>query len=77
MTCIVCKQDRTEAGETTVTLERGELTLVVRGVPARVCPNCGEAYVEDAVAADLLRTADQVARAGARVDVRQYTPMAV
>jgi len=74
MKCIVCKRDRTEAGETTVTLERRDLTLVVRGVPADVCPNCGEAYVDQSVAADLLRTAEDIADAGARVDVRRYTP---
>ncbi len=76
MKCIVCKKDHTEAGETTVTLERGELTLVVRGVPAQVCPNCGEAYVDEDVTEDLLRTAEDVAEAGARVDVREYTPLA-
>ncbi|HOC30754.1 MAG TPA: type II toxin-antitoxin system MqsA family antitoxin, partial [Armatimonadota bacterium] len=58
MKCIVCRQDRTEPGETTVTLERDDLTMVVRGVPARVCPNCGEAYVDDLVASGLLLMAE-------------------
>jgi hypothetical protein len=55
-----------------VTLERDGLTLVVKNVPARVCPNCGEAYVDEKAAGQLLKTAEQMAQAGAQVDVRQY-----
>jgi len=76
MRCLICKQDDTRPGVTTVTLERDELTLVIKGVPARVCPNCGEAYVEDQVAADLLTTAERMAAPGAQVDIRQYVPAA-
>lgn len=75
MKCLICKQDETCQGETTVTLERGELTLVIKRVPAKVCPNCGEAYVEEAVAAELLQTAERMARSGAQVDVRRYVPV--
>ena len=74
MKCVICKQAETESGTTTVTLERDELTLVVKNVPAQVCPNCGEAYVDEKAAANLLRTAEQMARAGAQVDIRQYVP---
>lgn len=74
MKCLICKQAETRPGETTVTLERGELTLVIKHVPAQVCPNCGEAYVDEAVATDLLQTAERMAQAGAQVDVRRYVP---
>jgi YgiT-type zinc finger domain-containing protein len=74
--CLICKQHETRVGTTTVTLERGPLTLVIVDVPARVCPNCGEAYVDETVTAELLRTAEQMAAAGAQVDVRQYVPAA-
>ena len=59
-------------GTTTVTLERGGLTFVVKGAPALVCPNCGEDYVDEQVTAELLQKAQEMARAGALVDVRQY-----
>ncbi|MBI3268799.1 MAG: type II toxin-antitoxin system MqsA family antitoxin [Planctomycetes bacterium] len=72
MRCVICKQAETSPGTTTVTLERDALTLVVRGVPAAVCPNCGEAYVSEAVAAELLRSAEAAARGGAQVEIRQY-----
>jgi YgiT-type zinc finger domain-containing protein len=72
MKCVICRQAETEPGSTTLTLVRGKLTLVMRHVPARVCPNCGEAYVMDDVAAEVLTTAEQLVQAGAHVDVREY-----
>ena len=72
MKCSICRTGETERGVAKVTLERGGLTLVVRGVPARVCRNCGEEYVEEAEATRLLRDADEAARIGVKVDVRDY-----
>jgi len=72
MNCVVCRHPETESGEATVTLERDKLTFVVKGVPAQVCPNCGEQYVDEVIAADLLKTAEELARKGAQVEIRQY-----
>ena len=47
MKCVVCKMADTQVGVATVTLERDGLTLVVKGVPAQVCSNCGEQYVAE------------------------------
>jgi len=77
MRCLICKQALPQPGVTTVTLERDGLTLVVKDVPARVCPNCGEAYVDEAVTAELLETAERMVRAGAQVDIRRYAPAAL
>jgi len=59
-------------GMTTVTLERDCLTVVVKCVPAQVCPNCGEAYIDEKVTAGRLRDADERASIGAQAEVRQY-----
>ncbi len=72
MTCVICKQPETRPGSATVTLQRDGLTLVVKGVPANVCPNCGEEYVDERIARELLKTAEEVARSGVQVDIRQY-----
>lgn len=72
MKCLICKHGETELGHTTVTLERKGLILVVRDVPAQVCANCGEAYVDEAVAIHLLETAEEAAQTGTEVDVRRY-----
>ena len=74
MRCAICKQAELEIGTTTITLERDNLTMLIKSVPARVCPNCGEAYVDRKVTADLLRTAEDMAQMGAQVDIRQYMP---
>lgn len=72
MTCVICRKAETQDGKATVTLERGTTILVVKGVPARVCPNCGEEYVNEDVSAELLKTAEGAARAGIEVDIREY-----
>jgi YgiT-type zinc finger domain-containing protein len=70
--CIICKQAHTQNGKATVTFERGETTIVVKGVPARICPNCGEEYVEEGVSAELLKSAEAAAKSGVQVDIREY-----
>ncbi|HAV78361.1 MAG TPA: hypothetical protein DCX53_13520, partial [Anaerolineae bacterium] len=61
---LICRQAETVDGLTTVHFERGEMRLVVKDVPARVCPSCGEAYVEENVAGQLLREAEAMSSAG-------------
>jgi len=72
MRCVVCKMADTQVGVATVTLERNGLTLVVKGVPAQVCSNCGEQYVDEQVASELLATANELAKSGAQVEIRQF-----
>jgi YgiT-type zinc finger domain-containing protein len=72
MRCVVCKTGETKAGTTTLTLERDGATLVFKGVPARVCANCGEAYVDRDVTARLLTMAEEAARSGIQVEIRYY-----
>ncbi len=72
MKCAICRSGVLRPGKATVTLERDGMTLVVKGVPARVCENCGEEYVAEAETRRLLETAADAARAGVKVDVRDY-----
>ena len=70
-TCPMCGGSRIN-GSTTFTAELGFGVLVVRHVPARVCAQCGEEWLEDSVAATL---EDAVAQARARrsvVDVLEW-----
>jgi hypothetical protein len=46
--------------------------LVVKGVPADVCANCGEEYVNEETTARLLGVAEEAAREGVQVDIREY-----
>jgi YgiT-type zinc finger domain-containing protein len=59
-------------GIVTVTLERGELTLVFKDVPADVCDNCGEQYVSEATTRRLLEQANAAVESGVTVEVRSF-----
>ena len=72
MICLICRKAETVEGLTSVTLERDEFRLVVNDVPARVCPRCGEAYVDEEVAARLLRMAEETSQAGMTDDHYRY-----
>jgi YgiT-type zinc finger domain-containing protein len=72
MNCVICKNGETAPGNITVTLERNGVTLVVRGVPADVCQNCGEEYVSHEVTRNLLQKVKDASAQGAHLDVREY-----
>jgi YgiT-type zinc finger domain-containing protein len=72
MKCVICRHGETRPGTATVTLERDGATVVVKGVPARVCEECGEEYVDEDAGARVLSMAEDAAKAGIRVEVREY-----
>ena len=43
-----------------------------KSVPAEVCENCGEQYVDAQTTARLLQEAERAAQAGIAVEVRTY-----
>ena len=66
------KQGETRPGKTTVVLQRDGATVVINDVPAQVCENCGEEYVDEWVAESVLASAEASARAGVRVEICDY-----
>ena len=72
MKCPICRKGETSPGTATVTLERGRLTLVVKEVPADVCDNCGEEYVDETATTELLAKAESEARSGTELNVRHF-----
>lgn len=72
MPCVICKQGETQPGTTTVTLERDGTTLVFKSVPAQVCENCGEAYLDSETTSHLLEVAEAAVKAGVQVAIRDY-----
>jgi YgiT-type zinc finger domain-containing protein len=72
MKCVICKQGDTQAGTATVTLERNGMTLVIRHVPARICTNCGEEYVEEVTTSQILSEAEKAIQAGGQVHIREF-----
>ncbi len=74
MKCVICKYGETKEGTTTITLQRNGTTVVFKSVPAQVCTNCGEAYIEDTATEELLKISEEAAHTGVEVDVREYAP---
>ena len=75
MKWVICKHGDTQLSTTTLTLERGGAVVAFKEVPAHVCTNCGEAYVDESVSAKLLGVAEQSIRNGVEIDVRKYAPV--
>ena len=70
MKCVICQYGDANPGTATVTVRRESLTLVVKEVPALVCDNCVDEYVEDQVTAQIIETAQEALDADVQVDVR-------
>ena len=76
MKCSICKHGETKPGTTTVTLEKGNSTIVFKEVPAQICDNCGEKYIDQTTTKDLLSKAREIIKNGVEVDIRKYEKVA-
>ena len=72
MKCVMCRQAETHPGEVTVTLQRGDSTIIFKLVPAEVCENCGEYYLSEAVSGQLLTRAEKAVDNGAEVEILRF-----
>ncbi len=72
MKCVLCKNGVTRPGTVTVTLERGKTVVVVRDVPADVCENCGEYYLDSAVAQEVYQRAEGAVARNAEAEILRY-----
>ena len=70
--CVICKEGETRPGKITVTLQRESMILVMRGVPAIVCENCGEEYLEAGTKDLMMKQAGELARSGIQVAICEY-----
>jgi YgiT-type zinc finger domain-containing protein len=70
--CLICKQGEPSPGRTTVTLQRGETTVIIKGVPADICEDCGEYYLADEIAERVLALAEQAVEHGAEVEILRF-----
>ena len=72
MKCVICKHGETATGKVTVTLQRGEATVIVKDVPADVCENCGEYFLSEEVTQKLMERADEAAKKGTEVEILRF-----
>ncbi len=72
MICVICKQGSTDEGKVTVTLQRGESTIIFKEVPADVCDNCGEFYLSESITEKLLERAEHAVKNGVMVEILKF-----
>jgi len=72
LNCTLCKQGTTKRGLVTVTLERSGTVVVVRDVPADVCQNCQEYYLDEPVATRVYAQANDAVARRSEVEIVRY-----
>lgn len=69
MDCVICKSGKTRRGKATVTLERNGSIIVIKDVPADICQNCGEYYLDEEMTKEVLKRAEQSVKKGTEIEV--------
>jgi len=72
MQCVICKHGETQKGKTTVTLHRGQSTIIIKDVPAQICENCGEYYLSDEISDQVLKLAEKAVMHNAEVEIVRF-----
>lgn len=72
MKCALCKQGETVPGVVTVTLQRGETTVIIKGVPGQVCEICGEYYLDAPTAQRVLELGEAAVKSNAEVQIIRF-----
>jgi YgiT-type zinc finger domain-containing protein len=70
---MICNQAEVISGTISVLFERDESSQVIKNVPARICPACGEAFADEVVTVQLLNQAEEMASLGMRVAERDFS----
>lgn len=72
MKCPICKFGEMKDGFTQVVLTRENATVIFRNVPAKICDDCGEYYLDENTAQDLYIRADNCFKSGQEVAIIEY-----
>ncbi len=69
MECVICKNGTAEQGFVTFSLERNNVIIVFKNVPAMVCPNCGDFYLSEETTKLLLDKAEKTIEKGVEFEI--------
>ena len=72
MNCVICKYGESTPGHVNVTLERNGSIVIIKGVPADICNNCGEYYLSQEVTEKVMNQAEESAKRGTEVEITKY-----
>ena len=73
MKCVICKHGELKPGVTSLLFEKNKSTIVIKGVPVDMCDNCGEIYVPDKTAEQIMSLLESVESQGIIIDVRNFS----
>jgi YgiT-type zinc finger domain-containing protein len=73
MKCAICGGNA-KAGRTTVSVDTGDGIVVLRGVPARVCTQCGEDWLPDSSAKKVEKIVQRAKRDKSQIEVVALAP---
>ena len=55
-----------------MSLQREDCIVILTQVPAEVCENCGEYYLDESVTEEVLKRAEAAVTKGAEVEILRY-----
>lgn len=76
MNCVICKNGNSKQGLVTFTLERGNVIVVFKNVPAMVCENCGNFYLTTETTKLLMEKAAGTIEKGVEFEIINFQPAA-
>jgi YgiT-type zinc finger domain-containing protein len=72
MKCVICKNGNTNNENVTLTLELNGKVFIFKDVPARVCGNCGEQYLEEETSRRLLGLAHEASKLDTELTITRF-----
>jgi YgiT-type zinc finger domain-containing protein len=72
MKCVICKHGHTGHGKTTVLLTKSKVSVIIREVPADICENCGEYYLDEKTTQKVLQIAQQAVERNVELEICDF-----
>jgi YgiT-type zinc finger domain-containing protein len=72
MKCVICRHGQCQPGTVDITRRIGGTTLVLRDVPASICDNCGEEYLNSDTAEAVYTLTQKHRDSGAEVVITAF-----
>ena len=72
MKCTICEQDSNQPNSVTVTVQRGDVTIIMKDVPRHMCDDGGEYLLNEDVWLRIMEYADRATTSGTEVVVMRF-----
>ncbi len=76
MKCVICKTGITAPGIKSFMLEQNDSIVIVKGVTAQVCNQCGEAYFDAKTTKELYAKATASIKNGTELEILRFNKAA-